>query len=134
MLRHQFIAMLLAAVQNEDVSHETLLEVLGKFVAALSEGNADAAIDLTDNAQPAMRLLAGQLRDLLRASEVGSAIDPEDWTNSRTVVLDWILEIRSADNVAAVTRKREKVTCKFEKKGRSWKIAALEPAGFFKQV
>ncbi len=124
--RREFAAVLVF-VQNEDVSHETLLEVLGQFTSALSEGNAEAAIGVTDS----MGTLGRQLRDLLASNEVGSAIDPIEWIDKQTVVLDWLLEIRSADPVGAVKRKREKITCRFVKKGKRWKIAALEPVGFF---
>lgn len=124
--RREFGAILWFA-QNEDVSHETLLEVLGQFTSALSEGNAEAAIGVTDS----MGTLGQQLRDLLASHEVGSAIDPIEWTDKQTVVLDWLLEIRSADPVGAVKRKREKVTCRFIKKGKRWKIAALDPVSFF---
>ena len=124
--RREFAAVLVFA-QHEDVSHETLLEVLGQFTAALSEGNAEGAIGLTDS----MGTFARQLRDLLASNEVGSAIDPIEWIDKQTLVLDWLLEIRSADPVGAVKRKREKIICRFVKKGKRWKIAALEPVGFF---
>lgn len=130
--RRQFLAVLIGSsgmsAQSEDVSHETLLEVLGEFTAALSEGNAEAAIGLTDFATGTM---ARQLRDLLASNEIGSAIDPVEWSGPLTVQLDWLLEIRSAEAVGTVIRKREKVTCRFVKKGKRWKIASLEPSAFF---
>ena len=134
--RRRFLIGSLAAgvawAQSEDVSHETLLEVLARFTAALSEGNAEGAIENLDTSAPAMGVLARQLRDLVAVGEISCLLDPLEWPEHKTVVLDWLLEIRAPELVGGLKRKREKLTCRFVKKGKKWKIASLEPVEFFK--
>ncbi len=134
--RRQFLLGVLAAgisrAQSEDVSHETLLEVLARFTSALSEGNAEAAIGNLDTSVPAMGVLARRLRDLVAVGEISCLLDPLEWPDHKAVVLDWLLEIRAPELVGGLKRKREKLTCRFVKKGKKWKIASLEPAEFFK--
>lgn len=134
--RRQFLLGVLAAgisrAQSEDVSHETLLEVLARFTSALSEGNAEGAIGNLDTSVPAMGVLARRLRDLVAVGEISCLLDPLEWPDHKAVVLDWLLEIRAPELVGGLKRKREKLTCRFVKKGKKWKIASLEPAEFFK--
>ena len=134
--RRQFLVGLLAAgisrAQSEDVSHETLLEVLARFTSSLSEGNAEGAIGNLDMSVPAMGVLARRLRDLVAVGEISCLLDPLEWPDHKAVVLDWLLEIRAPELVGGLKRKREKLTCRFVKKGKKWKIASLEPAEFFK--
>ena len=134
--RRQFLIGVLAAgasqAQSEDVSHETLLEVLARFTAALSEGNAEGAIETLDTSVPALGVLARQLRDLIAVGELSCLLDPLEWPDYKAVVLDWLLEIRAPELVGGLKRKREKLTCRFVKKGKKWKIASLEPVEFFK--
>ena len=121
-----------AGAQSEDVSHETLLEVLARFTSSLSEGNAEGAIENLDTSVPAMGVLARQLRDLVAVGEISCLLDPLEWPEHKAVVLDWLLEIRAPELVGGLKRKREKLTCRFVKKGKKWKIASLEPVEFFK--
>ena len=125
-------ATLACHAQSDDVSHETLLEVLARFTSALSEGNPEGAIEMLDMSVPAMGVLARQLRDLVAVGEISCLLDPMEWPDHKTVVLDWLLEIRAPELVGGLKRKREKLTCRFVKKGKKWKIASLEPLAFFK--
>ena len=123
--------MFFASAQTEDVSHSTLLDVLAQFTSSLSEGNPSGAIEMLDTSQPGVAGLAKQLRDLSAVGEISSLVDPLEWPNQLTVVLDWLLEIRSSELNGGLKRKQEKVTCRFVKKGKKWKIASLEPVGLF---
>lgn len=134
--RRRFVVGVLAAgvlrAQSEDVSHETLFEVLARFTSALSEGNSEGAIENLDTSVPAMGVLARQLRDLVAVGEISCLVDPLEWPDHKAVLLDWLLEIRAPELVGGLKRKREKLTCRFVKKGKKWKIASLEPVEFFK--
>ena len=121
------------SAQTEDVAHATLLDVLARFTASLSEGNPSGAIEMLDTSQPAMGVLAKQLRDLTAVGEISSLVDPLDWPDQLTVILDWLLEIRASELAGGLIRKQEKVTCRFVKKGKKWKISSLEPVAFFLQ-
>ena len=106
--------------------------MLAQFTASLSEGNAEGAIEVLDTSVLEIRLLSRQLRDLIAVGELSSLIDPQEWPDHMTVVLDWLLEIRAPELVGGLKRKREKITCRFVKKGKRWKISSLEPMLFFK--
>ena len=54
-----------------------------------------------------------------------------EWIEGPAVILDWFFELKSQDAGGAVVRKHERVTCRFGKKGKRWKIVSLEPATFF---
>lgn len=115
----------------QDVSHETLLEVVLQFASGLSEGNAEAAIAQLETSEPAMSKLAYQVRALIANGQISSTIDPLEWVEGPAVILDWFLEIKSEEVAGGVVRKRERITCRLAKKGKRWKIVSLEPAAFF---
>ena len=115
----------------QDVSHETLLEVVLQFAAGLSEGNAEAAITQLDTSQPAMSKLAYQVRALIANTQISASADPLEWVDGTTVILDWFFELKPEEEASPAVRKRERVTCRFAKKGKRWKILSLEPLPFF---
>ena len=134
-LKGALIPLLFATIlplSAQDVSHETLLDVVLQFASGLSEGNAESAIAQLDTTQPAMSKLSYQIRALIANGQISATIDPLEWIDNSTVILDWFFELKSEEDAGGTVRKRERITCRFAKKGKRWKIVALEPAEFFK--
>jgi hypothetical protein len=118
---------------------DTAAEVLNVFTAA-AEGliNDDPAsfLDSFDRNMPGYAALQDNVNGLLAAYDVGATIeeitdDGDD--RKRTVELDWllILKQKNATNSPQQTR-RQIVKCTVERRGKQWKITALEPIDFFR--
>ena len=114
-------------------------DVLNLFSAAaeaLTNDDSAAFLDKFDRNMPGYATLETNIQGLLAAYDVGSTIEVvnDDGDNDkRTVELDWLLIAteKNAVNSAQQTRRRV-VKCTVERRGKQWKITALEPVDFFK--
>lgn len=118
---------------------DTAAEVLNVFTSA-AEGliNDDAAsfLDRFDRNMPGYAALQNNVEGLLAAYDVGATIEEitdEGDDHQRTVELDWllILKQKGATNSPQQTR-RQVVKCTVERRGKQWKITALEPVDLFR--
>ena len=118
---------------------DTAADVLNVFTSA-AEGliNDDPAsfLDSFDSNMPGYAALQDNVKGLLAAYNVGATI--EEITNEgddrkRTIEMDWLLILaqKGATNSPQQTRRRG-VKCTVERRGKQWKITALEPIDFFK--
>jgi hypothetical protein len=114
-------------------------DVLNVFTSA-AEGliNDDAAsfLDQFDRNMPGYAALQNNVEGLLAAYAVGATIEEvtdEGDDQKRTVEMDWLLVIsqKGATNSPQQTR-RQVVKCTVERRGKQWKITALEPVDFFR--
>ena len=114
-------------------------DVLNVFTSA-AEGliNDDAAsfLDSFDRNMPGYAALQDNVKGLLAAYNVGATIeeitdDGDD--RKRMVELDWLLILsqKGATNSPQQTR-RQAVKCTVERRGKQWKVTALEPVDFFR--
>lgn len=117
---------------------DTSADVLNVFTSA-AEGliNDDAAafLDSFDSNMPGYAALQDNVKGLLAAYNVGATIEEitdEGDDRKRTVELDWLLILsqKGATNSPQQTR-RQVVKCTVERRGKQWKITALEPIGLF---
>ena len=118
---------------------DTAADVLNVFTSA-AEGliNDDAAsfLDRFDRNMPGYAALQNNVEGLLAAYDVGATIEEitdEGDDHQRTVELDWllILKQKGATNSPQQTR-RQVVKCTVERRGKQWKITALEPVDLFR--
>ena len=118
---------------------DTAADVLNVFTSA-AEGliNDDAAsfLDRFDRDMPGYAALQNNVEGLLAAYDVGATIEEitdEGDDHKRTVELDWllILKQKGAANSPQQTR-RQVVKCTVERRGKQWKITALEPVDLFR--
>jgi len=135
MMLRTALLLLVAAIAIAD----TAADVLNVFTSA-AEGliNDDAAsfLDRFDRNMPGYAALQNNVEGLLAAYDVGATIEEitdEGDDRKRTVELDWllILKQKGATNSPQQTR-RQVVKCTVERRGKQWKITALEPVDFFK--
>ena len=118
---------------------DTAADVLNVFTSA-AEGliNDDPAsfLDSFDGNMPGYAALQDNVKGLLAAYNVGATIEvitDEGDDRKRTVELDWLLILsqKNATNSPQQTR-RQIVKCTVERRGKQWKITALEPIDLFR--
>ena len=96
---------------------------------ALADGDARALLGKFDGKMPEYATLRDEIEALLAAHQVGSTIEivsDEGNNQKRALELDWLLVISD------VGQRRQIIKCKIERRGRDWKITAIDPVGFFK--
>jgi hypothetical protein len=107
------------------------MEVFRLVTEALANQDADAFLDQFDPKMPQYEKLRNEIQDLFgMAQEIGSTVDvisDEGDGLKRTLELDWLLKIDTDEP------RRQIVKCQVEKRGKKWKITALEPVDFFKK-
>jgi len=135
MMLRTALLLLVAAIAIAD----TAADVLNVFTSA-AEGliNDDAAsfLDRFDRNMPGYAALQNNVEGLLAAYDVGATIEEitdEGDDRKRTVELDWllILKQKGATNSPQQTR-RQVVKCTVGRRGKQWKITALEPVDLFR--
>jgi len=118
---------------------DSAADMLNVFTSA-AEGliNDDSAsfLDRFDGNMPGYAALQDNVKGLLAAYNVGATIEQitdEGDDHKRTVELDWLLILsqKGAVNSPQQTR-RQVVKCTVERRGKRWKITALEPIDFFR--
>jgi hypothetical protein len=115
----------------------TLQEVLDLFTdlaSALSEGNGLAFLDRVDHSMPDYEKLERNVLALVEQNEIVAAIDilaDEGDNQTRTVQVDWLLQIRSREETGTLVRRRETVKCRLDRVKKRWKVASLDPISIF---
>ncbi len=113
---------------------QDIWQLLTDAASALSEGNPQAFLAAFDRSMEGYQTLETNVSALLAQNQVQSSIEllgEEGSGGSRTLTLDWFLQIVEQQDAAALTRRREQVHCKVTKQGRKWRITSLEPLSFF---
>lgn len=109
-------------------------DLLTQVASGLSERNPQAVLAAFDPAMAGYEQLRDRVSALLRNAEVQSAIEleaDEGDGESRSVELDWLLNIRPEQSATASTRRQQRVKCRLRKTGKKWRIVAFEPLEFF---
>jgi hypothetical protein len=106
-----------------------VLTFFSSAAEALADGDPRAFLGKFDRNMPGFATLREEIEGLLAAHEVGSTIEvvnDEGDNQKRALELDWLLSI------TGVGSRRQIVKCRIERRGREWKIVAMEPVEFFK--
>lgn len=122
------------AGSHPDDETPEIWDLLTQVASALSRGNLTEFLDGFDRSLPGYQTLEANAAALLREYEVQSSIEvlnEETSGAARTVELDWFLQLEEQRDAGAVTRRRERVHCRLEKRGKKWKITGIEPLAFF---
>jgi hypothetical protein len=89
-----------------------------------------------DRSMPGYATLQAEIEGLTAGQEIGSTIEvvnDEGDNQKRTLELDWLLLINDkGDAAAGQGSRRQIVKCTIERRGKQWKITALDPIEFFK--
>lgn len=108
--------------------------VLTDAASALSEGSAMRFLALFDRSMPDYRMLEANVTALVNQDRVQSSIEllsDEGDSTTRTVELDWFLQVVEQQDTAGLARRRERVRCRLAKRGKKWLITSIEPLAFF---
>src|SRR5438128_3365513 len=108
-------------------------DLVSAAASALSQSNAVYFLSLCDSGAPAYQSLRTNVTALLDAADVQSSIDllsNDGDDRRRTLEVDWLLRIVSRGGAARSVERRQQVKCILEKRGKKWRIVALEPAAF----
>jgi hypothetical protein len=122
-----------AGSRPEDEARE-IWDLLTRLAAALSQANLTEFLEAFDRSMTGYQRLRANVAALVGQYEVQSSIEvlrDEGDAAARTVELDWFLQLEEQRDAGAVTRRRERVHCRLEKRGKKWKITAIEPLAFF---
>jgi hypothetical protein len=121
-----------AGGRPEDEARE-IWDVLTRVAAALSQGSLTEFLEAFDHSMAGYQTLEANAAALLGRYEVQSSIEllrQESSGAARTVELDWFLQLEEQRDAGAVTRRRERVHCRLEKRGKKWKITSIAPVDF----
>ena len=116
---------------------EDALKAVADATAALVNDDAQGFLDQFDRNMPNYATLRTEVEGLLGASDVGSTIDVisnEGDASRRTLKLDWVLVMsQKGSATGGKETRRGVVTCQMERRGKAWKITALDPVEFFRR-
>jgi murein L,D-transpeptidase YcbB/YkuD len=129
------LLLLLSTVVLADPAAD-VLNVFSAAAEALTNDDSSAFLDNFDRNMPQYAALRTNIEGLLAGYEVGSTIEvvtDEGDDEKRIVSLDWLLVTseKNAVNGDQQTRRRI-VKCSLERRGKQWRIIALDPIDFFK--
>ena len=130
--RRAFLAALAAPLMAG--TEQEVLDLFTALASALSEGNGLAFLDRMDHSMPDYEKLQRNILALVAQNELVAAIDVienEGDEQTRAVLVDWLLQIRSREETGTLVRRREIVKCRLERVKKKWKLASLDPIAFF---
>ncbi len=133
MTRRALLLLPLAIALRADSARDAW-DLLSAAASALSAGNAEAFLGCFDSRMPGFEELRAGVTALLREAEPRSSVElltNEGDDRSRVVKVDWTLNVVSRQDGVGSTRREKTVTFRMEKRGRTWRITGMEPAGFF---
>jgi hypothetical protein len=109
-------------------------EVIAEMASALGRAAPTEFLSRIDRAAPGFAALRANVAALVAAADVESSVDPvsnEGDAAARDLEVDWQLHLVDRTGLGRVTRRRQTVKCRIERRGRAWKVVALEPVSFF---
>ena len=130
--RRAFLAALAAPLLAD--ARQEILDLFTVMASALSEGNGLAFLDQVEHSMPNYDKLQQGIQALVAQNEVYSAIDvlkDDGDDRTRSVELDWFLQIRSREQTGPLERRRKIVKCRLARSKKKWKVMSIEPVSFF---
>jgi hypothetical protein len=115
-------------------THSDILEVFTSMAAALSDSNVSVFMNAFDKDLSGYGKLKNDITALLTQADVSSSVEPikdEGTDTTRSVDLDWLLQIRSQLPDGPIVNRRQIMHCELRKQGKHWKIISITPMDFF---
>ncbi|MGH9613034.1 MAG: hypothetical protein ACRD4P_08150 [Bryobacteraceae bacterium] len=130
------VAFCLTAFAFADAASD-VVDVFASMSAALSNDNLPGFLKSVSTDMKGRDELSQNVSALLDQADIASSLefranDGDDKT--RTVAIDWYLEIRGREIDAPVIRRREMVHCKLEREKKGWKVTSIDPLSLFAPV
>jgi len=115
-------------------SPREIIDVFGAMAAALTDNNLPEFMGAFDKNMPGYGKLKTDVTALMTQADITSSIEPvkdEGDDTTRTLDLDWYLQVRSLYPDGPIVTRREVIHCQLRKQGKHWKIVSLQPLEFF---
>lgn len=115
-------------------SEKDVRDLIASAAGALSAGKADLFLDAFDPSMPGFDKLRYNVVGITSQADVSCSIEVlsnEGDDSARTATLDWILTLEHKDGNAGSTRRQKRVTCRFKKTGKKWRIVSFDPLDLF---
>ncbi|MDR3699544.1 MAG: hypothetical protein P4L56_07915 [Candidatus Sulfopaludibacter sp.] len=96
--------------------------------------NTNKFMQAFDPALPGYAQLKDNVLALEQGADIESSVDlvQNDGDDQvRTIVVEWLMSLVAHDTSVAMAQRSETLTCRLEKRGKSWRITSLEPRSFF---
>jgi hypothetical protein len=111
--------------------------LLLELSAALEDGNAARFLAQIDRRRCRdYASLETNVVALVAQYDVGSSVEVVEEARAGEAVelkLDWLLRLRPSSG-GPVAERKQQVRCRLERRGKAWKVTALEPVSFFSAV
>jgi hypothetical protein len=127
-------ALLSVAAVSVARAQDDRFQIFAAMAGALSQDSPREFLAPIDRAMTGYEALSRNIHALLDQATAGSAVEvirEEGGGDTYTFELDWFLEIKPKSAVGGLERRRERVTAKLERKGKRWRVTAMEPLTLF---
>ena len=111
-------------------AEETPLSTLAKLANALSENDADGALDGFDSQMKGYGDIENNIEALTEQTDISCAIDVVTDTEENGIHkldVDWFLQLKSQADDGVLERRRERVQLEMRHIKGHWKIVAMAP-------
>jgi hypothetical protein len=111
-------------------AEETPLSTLAKLANALSENDADGALDGFDSQMKGYGDIENNIEALTEQTDISCAIDVVTDTEENGIHkldVDWFLQLKSQADDGVLERRRERVQLEMRQTKGHWKIVAMAP-------
>ncbi len=115
-------------------AEQTPFASLAKLATALSDSDADVALDYFDSHMKSYGEIEQKLEALTAQADISCAVDVVDDMEAEGVHkldLDWFMELKSQIDDSQLERRRERVQVEMRQFKGVWKITALSPITIF---
>jgi hypothetical protein len=122
------------AVMAQPDSADEVWDLLGAMSSALSEGNASEFLHAIDPALPGYAHVRDAITAAVRDYDIASTVDlvsNDGNDTARTLESDWQLSFVLRDSSVEPVRRRTRITLKFQRQSKRWRIVSLDPQSAF---
>jgi hypothetical protein len=116
-------------------ARQEVVEVFGAVAAALAGGRAEGAIEPFDREMQGYDLLRRYFHALAEAFDTSSSVDVAEFEESAgkaEIRLRWLLRVTRPGMAMRLTDREQQVKAKLERRGKKWRVTALDPVEFFR--
>ncbi len=133
MWRRAFLLAIWCARLTADAKQQ-VFDLFTKIASELSANNPMVFLESVDHDMPHFEELQKHLMALTDQADVANSLDgvsDEGDDTHRTEELDWFMQIVSKSESRPVEQRRAVVKFRLERRGKKWKIVAIDPLDFF---
>jgi hypothetical protein len=118
-------------------AEKTPLSSLANLATALTNGDADDALELFDSKMSTYAEIEQKIEALTAQDDINCAIDivtDEETGGIHKMDLDWFMQLKSQIDDSQLERRRVRVQVEMRQFKGVWKITSISPANVFDQI